>query len=79
MVKEAGFADASKIIKTFAAQHKRHAEITHELSEKYAPQPVKQSAGKQSVCGVCGFVYEGSLGNAPEDFSCPLCGMQRLH
>ena len=29
------------------------------------------------VCEVCGYVYEGD--NLPEDFVCPLCGVDASH
>ncbi len=76
-IEAAGFADAAKTVKTFAAQHGHHSEVTREMFEKYAPASVKADPEKSYVCGICGFVYEGELENEPEDFTCPLCGMPK--
>ena len=76
-VKKAGFADAAETIKTFAAQHRHHGEVTQRLTEEYAPETVKQDIEKRYVCSVCGYVYEGELTDEPEDFTCPLCGMPK--
>ena len=29
------------------------------------------------VCKVCGYVYDGDLDELPEDFSCPMCGVNK--
>ncbi len=76
-VKESGFAEAAEVVKSFAAQHKHHAEVTAQLLEKYAPKSVKDKANKRYVCSVCGFVYEGELENEPENYTCPLCSMPK--
>ncbi len=76
-MEEAGFPDSAETIRTFAAEHKHHAEVTGELVEKYAPEAVKHNSEKRYVCGICGYVYEGDLESEPEDFTCPLCGMPK--
>ena len=76
-VKEAGFTEASEVLKTFAAQHRHHAEVTSELVEKYAPDDVKQNTKKRYVCSICGFEYEGDMESEPENFTCPICGMPK--
>ena len=76
-VKESGFNEASEVLKTFAAQHRHHAEVTSELVEKYAPDDVKQNTKKRYVCSICGFEYEGDMESEPENFTCPICGMPK--
>ncbi len=76
-VKESGFTEASEVLKTFAAQHRHHAEVTSELVEKYAPDDVKQNTKKRYVCSICGFEYEGDMESEPENFTCPICGMPK--
>ena len=76
-IKEAGFSDATEIIKTFAAQHKHHAEVTSKLVAKYAPDTVKQNSKKRYVCGICGFEYEGDMDSEPDDYTCPICDMPK--
>ena len=73
-VKESGFTEASEVLKTFAAQHRHHAEVTSELVEKYAPDDVKQNTKKRYVCSICGFEYEGDMDSEPDDYTCPICG-----
>lgn len=38
---------------------------------------------KKYVCNVCGWVFDeaqgGSFQNLPEDFQCPLCGVDKSH
>ena len=29
------------------------------------------------VCDVCGYVYEGDLTQEPDDYVCPLCGVDK--
>ena len=31
------------------------------------------------VCAVCGYVYEGDINEAPEDYVCPICGVDKSH
>ena len=76
-VKESGFTKASEVLKTFAAQHRHHAEVTSELVEKYAPDDVKQNTKKRYVCSICGFEYEGDMDSEPDDYTCPICGMPK--
>ncbi|MBQ9235158.1 MAG: rubrerythrin [Alphaproteobacteria bacterium] len=76
-VKKAGFTEAAEVLKTFAAQHKHHAEVTSELVEKYASDNVKQNTKKRYVCGICGFEYEGDMDSEPDDYTCPICGMPK--
>lgn len=76
-LEEAGFADVAQVVKTFAQEHKYHAQVTHQLVEKYAPQEVKQNHQKRYVCSVCGYEYEGDLDQEPADFICPVCGMPK--
>lgn len=76
-VKESGFTEASEVLKTFAAQHRHHAEVTSELVEKYAPDDVKQNTKKRYVCSICGFEYEGDMDSEPNDYTCPICGMTK--
>ena len=76
-VKESGFTEASEVLKTFAAQHRHHAEVTSELVEKYAPDDVKQNTKKRYVCSICGFEYEGDMDSEPNDYTCPICGMPK--
>lgn len=76
-VKEAGFNEAADKIKTFASQHKHHAEVTSKLVKKHAPDSVKQNAKKCYVCSICGFEYEGDMESEPENFTCPICGMPK--
>ncbi|MBR1904263.1 MAG: rubrerythrin [Alphaproteobacteria bacterium] len=76
-VKESGFTEASEVLKTFAAQHRHHAEVTSELVEKYAPDDVKQNIKKRYVCSICGFEYEGDMDSEPNDYTCPICGMPK--
>ena len=76
-VKESGFTEASEVLKTFAAQHRHHAEVTSELVEKYAPDDVKQNTKKRYVCSICGFEYEGDMDREPDDYTCPICGMPK--
>ncbi len=76
-IEESGFADAADTVRTFAAQHKHHSEVTRELVERYAPESIKEYAGKRYVCSICGYVYEGDIENEPDDYTCPLCGMPK--
>ena len=76
-VKESGFTEASEVLKTFAAQHRHHAEVTSELVEKYAPDDVKQNTKKRYVCSICGFEYECDMDSEPSDYTCPICGMPK--
>ena len=45
----------------------------------------KGREGKQAgirrawVCDVCGYVYEGDLTQEPDDYICPLCGVDKTH
>ena len=34
---------------------------------------------KKFVCSVCGYVYEGDLTQEPDDYVCPLCGVDKSH
>lgn len=72
-IKQAGFSEAAEIVKTFASQHKHHAEVTGELVEKYAPETIKSNNGKRYVCSICGYEYIGDLDKEPDDFTCPIC------
>lgn len=76
-LEEAGFAEAAQTVKTFAAQHKYHAEVTHALVEKHALQDVQHNDKKKYVCSICGYEYEGELDQEPADFICPVCGMPK--
>ncbi len=76
-MEDAGLTEHSATLKTFAAQHKYHAQVTHQLVEKYAPQEVKQNNKKRYVCSVCGYEYEGNLENEQENFICPICMMPK--
>jgi rubredoxin len=33
----------------------------------------------QFVCNVCGYVYEGDLSQEPDDYACPVCGVDKSH
>ena len=72
-----GHKDIAQTVQTFAAQHKYHAQVTHQLVEKYAPQAVKQNNKKRYVCSVCGYEYEGDLESEPENYTCPVCTMPK--
>ena len=37
-----------------------------------AQEETEAAAGKQWVCKICGYVYEGD--EVPEDYVCPICG-----
>lgn len=76
-LEEEGYADIAQKVKTFAAEHKYHAEVTHALVEKNAPEEVKKNNKKKYVCSICGYEYEGELGEEPADFICPVCGMPK--
>ena len=76
-LEEAGHKDIAQTVQTFAAQHKYHAQVTHQLVEKYAPQAVKQNNKKRYVCSVCGYEYEGDLESEPENYTCPVCTMPK--
>lgn len=76
-VEGAGFPDAAGVIRTFASQHRHHAEVTGLMLDKYAPESVKKDAVTVYKCGVCGFEYDGDIDSEPEGFTCPLCGMPK--
>ncbi len=76
-LEEARYADIAQKAKTFAAEHKYHAEVTHALVEKHAPEEVKHNTKKIYVCSICGYEYDGELDKEPGDFICPVCGMQK--
>ena len=46
--------------------------------EKEEKENRQASAGRW-VCDVCGYVYEGDLTQEPDDYICPLCGVDKTH
>ncbi len=31
------------------------------------------------VCSVCGYAYEGDINTEPDDYTCPICGVDKSH
>lgn len=45
-----------------------------------APEEEKKTEEKQTyVCNICGYVHEGSMEDEPEDYHCPICGVDKSH
>lgn len=74
---EAGLADIAPTVREFAAQHKRHAEVTKRFVEAYAPEISRDNTKSRYVCSVCGYVYEGDFDKEPDTFTCPICTMPK--
>ncbi len=47
--------------------------------EKMEQENTKQTSEQRWVCDVCGYVYEGDLTLEPDDYTCPLCGVDKTH
>ena len=76
-LREEGFDDAAAEVEVFAKQEGHHGEMLEGLLKKYKPEAVDVAGKKVYVCAVCGFEYIGDLDAEPEDFVCPICGMQK--
>lgn len=42
-------------------------------------QTASKTSAQRWVCDVCGYVYEGDLTQEPDDYICPLCGVNKSH
>ena len=50
---------------------------THFIKE--TKEETKMAETERWVCDVCGYVYEGDLTQEPDDYVCPLCGVDKSH
>ena len=73
----AGLAEAADEMEIFAKQEGHHGEMMEALLKKYKPEALDVAGKKIYVCGCCGYEYIGDLDAEPEDFVCPVCGMQK--
>ena len=73
----AGLTEAADEMEIFAKQEGHHGEMLEALLKKYKPETLDVAGKKVYVCGCCGYEYIGDLDAEPEDFVCPICGMQK--
>lgn len=63
--------------------YRYYHEVIKGRAPKNAPTYVapeeEKSSGKQCICDICGYIYNGSLSDMPEDFRCPVCGADKSH
>ena len=55
---------------------------TYIKNEEIKEEKDKKEESKSKVsyyCDVCGYVYEGDITKEPDDYVCPLCGMDKSH
>lgn len=64
---------------TYAYYHKVVKGKSPKNAPTYLPEEEKEDKGAAYVCGVCGYVYEGSVPfeELPEDYTCPICGQPK--
>lgn len=53
---------------------RRHTKVM--LSHK-KKKTVADDTASRYVCSVCGYVYEGDINKEPDDFHCPVCGVDK--
>lgn len=75
--REAGLSEAADEMEIFAKQEWHHGEMLEGLLKKFKPEALDVAGKKIYVCGCCGFEYIGDLDAEPEDYVCPICGMQK--
>ena len=73
----AGLTEAADEMEIFAKQEGHHGEMLEAILKKYKPEALDVAGKKIYVCGCCGYEYIGDLDAEPEDFVCPICGMQK--
>ena len=45
--------------------------------EPQKEKPVIGDTASRYVCSVCGYVYDGDINKEPDDFHCPVCGVDK--
>lgn len=56
--------------------YKYYHDVIKGKAPKNAPtyqEETVETTGEKWVCSVCGYIYEGDLTKAPDDFTCPIC------
>lgn len=88
MVVLASVEDAFDIADTVPMTYRYYHEVIRGGAPKNAPSYIapekeetsnKQTSAQRWVCDVCGYVYEGDLTQEPDDYTCPLCGVNKTH
>ncbi len=83
MVVLASVEKAIEITNNIPMTYRYYHEVIRGGAPKNAPSyiaPEKQSkptSGERWVCTVCGYIYEGDLTKEPDDYTCPLCGVDK--
>ena len=76
------------IVDTVPMTYRYYHEVIRGGAPKNAPSYIapekeetsnKQTSAQRWVCDVCGYVYEGDLTQEPDDYTCPLCGVNKTH
>ena len=88
MVVLASVAEAYELAATVPMTYRYYHEVIRGGAPKNAPSYIapekeekenRQASAGRWVCDVCGYVYEGDLTQEPDDYICPLCGVDKTH
>lgn len=70
--------DAQKLESLPPMTYEYYHKVVKGKAPKNAPTYQAQKSAKY-VCDTCGYVYDGDIKNMPDDFQCPICGMDKSH
>ncbi len=69
--------DTKKLEDSSPMTYQYYHEVIKGKAPKKAPTYEEEKVGDDAwICDVCGYVHQGEL---PEDFRCPICGMDASH
>ena len=82
----ASVEQAYELKNTVPMTYRYYHEVIKGGAPKNAPSYIEpeaatkqQTSAQRWVCDVCGYVYEGDLTQEPDDYVCPLCGVDKSH
>ena len=80
----ASVEQAYELKNTVPMTYRYYHEVIKGGAPKNAPSYIEpeaatkqQTSAQRWVCDVCGYVYEGDLTQEPDDYVCPLCGVDK--